>query len=436
MRLSCLPLYVAEFRELFRGGGVMVMTRRFVSNVPSHDEAAWVRRAQAGEADAFAELIRKAAPKALRVTRAVLGDIAEADDAVQETFLLVWQRLHSLAEPYHFVSWVSQIARNTARNMARRRRRTMRNAAFATSVALATPDHHDDELTDRIAATVRALAQLPPPLREAARLSYLVGHRQHEVARRLHVPLGTVKSRLANSRKIIRERMDTMSSAPDRVIGPITITQRPGESMRVLLRGYGLAFGSMLEVGDVEIVGFYDYPGGVLTGITRTEVRQVTHLCGRRCFEVRITSSQCDPPEPVEVDYFQVRDDGIGWLLRVRGSGETPDAFPDVNTDVHTEQPTPLRRDTAAPAPNTDMRVVDVTVGDESKGRCLAVLERDDDGTAAELFYQPDGRCVLHRRYVGPDATYGDYPHLPPDDTRDIQGKPYRHWYDTVLLQP
>jgi len=402
-----------------------------MSNAPSHDEAALVQQAQAGESAAFAELVRATQSKVLRITRAVLGDVGEADDAAQEAFLRAWQHIHSLTPPHHFEPWVAQIARNTARNMARRRRRAAKHAA------LAPPTHHDDGLADRIAATVRALAQLPPPLREAARLSYLAGHRQHEVARRLNVPLGTVKSRLANSRRLIRERTDVMSHTtlhtPHRVMPPITITDRPGEHMRVPLRGYGLAFGSVLDVGDVEFVGFYDYPGGVLTGITQTEVRRAVELCGRRCFEVHVTSSECDPPEPAELDYFQVRDDGTHWLLRVRNS-QTPDLCPDVNPDVITDPPTPPAYDSAAPAPNTDMRVVDLTIGDAKKGRCLAVLERGDDSTAAELFYQPTGRCVLHRRYVAPDAAYGDYPHLPPDDTRDIHGRLYRHWYDSVLL--
>ena len=54
----------------------------------------------------------------------------------------------------------------------------------------------------------------------------------------------------------------------------------------------------------------------------------------------------------------------------------------------------------------------------------------------AERFYQEDGRHVLHRRYVGPAAGYGDYEHLPADDISTIDDRPYRHWYDTVLLEP
>ena len=213
-----------------------------------------------------------------------------------------------------------------------------------------------------------------------------------------------------------------------RVVPSIEIRERPGESMRVPVRGQGLVFGSVLEVGDIEVMGFYDYPGGILTSIDRTQVLRTVNLCGRQCFEVLKTTDASDPPEPPELNYFEVRDQDVRWLLRIR-AGEV---YPDVRPEVITEMTTPRWC-------NSDQqhtRVVDLRVGETDRGRCLVVLLIDDDGTAAEDFHQPDGRVVLHRRYVGPDAGYGDYEHLPADPMRMINDKPYRQWYDTVLLEP
>ena len=392
------------------------------------DQAALVQRAQSGDTAAFAELIRQAQPRVLVITRAVLGDGHEAEDAAQEAFLRAWQKLGTIGPPYRFVTWVSQIARNAARNMARRRRRVRLDPAMAVDRG------PSEDLAEKLAHAIEALANLSPPLREAARLSYLAGHRQYEVAKRLGIPLGTVKSRLASSRRQMRrERMNVMSHSDcPRVVPPVEIRDRPGETMRVPLRGQGMVFASILEVGEVEVMGFYDYPGGVLTDITRSEVRRTLELCGRQCYEVLMVSSECEPPEPVELDYFEVREDGIQWLLRVRAG----DPFPDVYPDVITEEITPPCYDTAQPSPTSQMRVVDLRVGDTDRGRCLAVLEWEADGTAAEMFYQADGRHVLHRRYVGPNARYGDYEHLPADDVRTINDQPYRHWYDSVLFEP
>ena len=60
------------------------------------DQAALVQRAQSGDTAAFAELIRQAQPRVLVVTRAVLGDGHEAEDAAQEAFLRAWQKLGNL----------------------------------------------------------------------------------------------------------------------------------------------------------------------------------------------------------------------------------------------------------------------------------------------------------------------------------------------------
>lgn len=311
--------------------------------------------------------------------------------------------------------------------MARRRPPT-RDAA---TIDRAQAERSD--LAERVAEAVAAVAGLSPRLREASRLVYLAGHRQAEVARRLGVPVGTVKSRLANSRKLIRERMDAMSNSDhSRIVPPIDVEEIRGAAMRVPLRGYGLAYGSVLEVGDVETMGFYDYPGGVLTSVTRTQVRRRVELCGRPCFEVLVTNNECEPAEPAALEFFEVSEQGTRWLLRVRQGEASPNACPEVSS----EPLAPVAYDTAEPTPNINMRVVNLRVGQIDRGRCLAVLEWDEDGTAVEMFFQPDGRCVLHRRYVGPDARYGDYAHLPEDNPRAIQSKAFRHWYDTLLLTP
>ena len=133
------------------------------------------------------------------------------------------------------------------------------------------------------------------------------------------------------------------------------------------------------------------------------------------------TTSEAEPPEPSELNYFQVHEDGIQWLLRIR-CGQP---YPDVRPEVLTEPITPPYYDTARQSVMCRLRVVDLRVGDINRGRCLAVFELD-----------PDGRQVLSRRFVGPDARYGDYEHLPADTTRLVNDQAYRHWSDTILFDP
>ena len=212
----------------------------------------------------------------------------------------------------------------------------------------------------------------------------------------------------------------------------IEIAEIGGESMRVPVRGYGMTFGSVLAVGDVETMKFYDYPGGVLTSTDRTEVLRETALCGRMCFEVLTISVDCDPPEPNVLNYFEVRESEIAWLLRVRADAVRPEVYP----DVVTEPTVPRCYDSGEMAAPHGGRVVNLRVGDVDRGRCGAVLLVSEDGTAAETFFNGEGRQVLHCRYVGPNAAYGDYGQLPDDTARVIEGQRYRRWYDTVLIEP
>ena len=82
--------------------------------------------------------------------------------------------------------------------------------------------------------------------------------------------------------------------------------------------------------------------------------------------------------------------------------------------------------------------MVDLTIGDKRYGHCLAVFWAWQDGTPAESFYSSDGRQVLHRRYVGPEAPESQnyqYAGLKEEERKTFRGKEYRLWYDTVLME-
>lgn len=232
----------------------------------------------------------------------------------------------------------------------------------------------------------------------------------------------------------------TASSGND--FGPLTtvpaiqIDDLPGASMRVPVRGYGLYFGSVLEVGNVEVCKFFDYPGGILTQTVRSEVRRKVNLFGRECFEVLIKHSDCEPPEPNLLDYFEVREDGIAWVLRLLAD----DVYAKIRNQVSTEPMAPLFYCTSADGTDATCRVVRLKVGEVDRGQCLAVIEDPQrDGTPAERFYSADGRVVLHRRYVrkdAPDSPYYDFNKLPEEPKLMLSGKAYRLWYDNVLVDP
>ncbi len=133
----------------------------------------------------------------------VLRDPFEAEDAVQETFVQIWTRPQAYdPERGEVASWIRIIARSRALDRLRRQRPTV---PLAGEVALPSP-RIDEALFMR-----QALAGLTPDQRQVIELSYYQGMTQAEIARRLAVPLGTVKGRVRAGLIRLRERLDTES---------------------------------------------------------------------------------------------------------------------------------------------------------------------------------------------------------------------------------
>ncbi len=141
---------------------------------------------------------------ALRIVR----DPALAEDAVQEAFLTVWRAAGSFrADKAKPSTWILTLVHRRAVDLVRREER--RRAAplepgdEPDAQTLATDE--EIELTDRRRLVQAALRQLPDEQREALELAYYGGLTQSELAERLAVPLGTIKSRMFTGLRRLRD---------------------------------------------------------------------------------------------------------------------------------------------------------------------------------------------------------------------------------------
>ncbi len=128
---------------------------------------------------------------------AVCGDLAEAEDVVQEAFaraVAQGSRFGRLDNPE---AWLRTVSVNVARTRHRRRAMGERLGLRASG---RHPAQHPPDLADDRVALVAALRRLPAGQREALALHYLADLPLHEVARTLDVPVGTVKARLSRGR--------------------------------------------------------------------------------------------------------------------------------------------------------------------------------------------------------------------------------------------
>ena len=139
-------------------------------------ERIMVTAALAGDHEAFETVIRTYSRRVYIVAYAILQDIAEAEDIVQETFLKAHHQRGKLREPEKFPGWLLTVTRNAARDRLRRRRPQAGAETFDT---LADPNSAPPgsalEKEEHEAHLRRALAALPEEHRTALTLRYLEG---------------------------------------------------------------------------------------------------------------------------------------------------------------------------------------------------------------------------------------------------------------------
>ncbi len=176
----------------------------------SQQDQVLMHRVASGEEKAVAELYDRFGSLVFRVARQFLPTQAEAEDAVQEVFIRLWQT----ADRYDprrakLVTWVMLIAR---RHLIDRLRR---NSVRGTTTVLEgeppgpdrenAPDRRPQEI-ERNARLLERIAELPELQRVVIERAYLQGYTLREVSEQLEAPLGTVKSALSRGLGRLRER--------------------------------------------------------------------------------------------------------------------------------------------------------------------------------------------------------------------------------------
>lgn len=182
-----------------------------------------VALARTGDRAAFGRLIEDHLAAARRVALAAVGQPMEADEAVQEASVAAWTRLEGLHEPAAFRGWFMRIVWRKAID----RRRSVRSwldrfgasASEERPLEFPAPEPTPDvqlisrELAVAIAQVVRAL---PRKLRDPFLLAASGDHRYEEIAVLLAIPVGTVKWRVSEARKMIRTKLDRLGHGDPR----------------------------------------------------------------------------------------------------------------------------------------------------------------------------------------------------------------------------
>jgi|SRR5215472_4762286 len=185
-------------------------------NVRDEDDVLLVERVLAGDRRAFEPLVRKHERRVFRVALAVLGNIEDAEEAMQETFIKAFRHLDHFRKEALFTTWLTRIAINEAIQ----KRRARKNVVPLTEVDVATeqftPKRYESWKSNpeqlygkqEIHRMVEsAIQSLPEIYREAFVLRDLEELSAAEAAEALGITVPPVKSRLLRARLMLRESL-------------------------------------------------------------------------------------------------------------------------------------------------------------------------------------------------------------------------------------
>jgi len=185
------------------------------------EERDLLRRAQAGDGDAFGTVVQRHWKRAYWTAYDVLYDHDRAQDAAQEAFVKVHKALQSYDLSRDFASWLYRIVLNVSIDHKRRRDRdrSVPTDRINEMVDARRAVVEDEEKQAKIEGVELVLSQMPDKYRIPLSLKDLEGMAVDEIAKLLDVSYSTVRWRLHKARKIFREKWTRMQRRERRATG-------------------------------------------------------------------------------------------------------------------------------------------------------------------------------------------------------------------------
>jgi RNA polymerase sigma-70 factor (ECF subfamily) len=179
-----------------------------LTSEPPIDELLAVRAGE-GDEDAFATLVQRHVGPLLQLAERLLGNRAEAEDAVQDGFVSAWRRLPEFRGEARFKTWIYRIVTNRCLNLLRSRRPVV---PLDGSPEPAAPDHQasPERVAESRAATsalFQALSRLSPEQRACWVLRELNGQTYEEIAELVGISAQAVRGRIFRARRGLMEAM-------------------------------------------------------------------------------------------------------------------------------------------------------------------------------------------------------------------------------------
>ena len=182
-----------------------------------------IERCLNGDQAAWESIVRMYRRKVFNVAYKFVGRHDQAEDLTQDVFLKLYKSLDTFDRRANFQTWLISVSRNLCIDhyrAVRKERETINRDVDPSDFAPASPDTRVDtqlEQRDRVKLLRKALDKLAPTLRTAVMLRDIQELTYQEIADRLHLPEGTVKSRINRGRTELARQIQRLREEQDAV---------------------------------------------------------------------------------------------------------------------------------------------------------------------------------------------------------------------------
>lgn len=417
--------------------------------------------------DDFEKLLDGARGAAERYVRFRLSSKADADDVLQEVFLTAYQKFSQLKNQDAFQAWLISIARNKCGDYFRRKAAQLEIPIDALAEKELSTGRYG---VSEVSAVRETLDLLGGKDKQILYLYFWKELPQAEIARRLGIPVGTVKSRLHTAKRNFKSKYpyhhntsqggNSMKKLPE-FIPEYRIEASPEAPFPVKweeLMGWFL----VPKLGEKLSWGMYDIPSrkcdrvydmcvtgrAKVHGIEGVEITAREADCSGKggavghTFVAQLTDTHCRYLAALQMEgdvrsYITFLDGGA--FLPNWGYGEN-----NCGNEIHLAPKGDIRRDGSVVTCADKPFLLDIV------GRCAVTIggkrydtvrvmdiETDNSGVVSEQFLDKNGRTILWRRFNRDDWAIGRYKtpwtkQLPDNERLTINGVTYVHWYDCI----
>ena len=172
--------------------------QRFLSD----EETQLIRQVKQGNRHAYHQLYQQYCPRVYGICYRLLGDASTAEDAVQEVFIQVWNKIELFREESKFSTWLYTVATNLA--VTHYRKRSTWWSRFSSTEELACEEQgtEDVHLEHGLEAKIQ---RLPEQARMVFVLFAIEGYRHEEISAKLGIAVGSSKAQYHRARQLLKE---------------------------------------------------------------------------------------------------------------------------------------------------------------------------------------------------------------------------------------